>query len=1270
MGDMHKPSFVQVLRGRTVRYSLLIVAVAALLFIILQMSSKYLLRQWLLDNGANSVAIEKMYLNPFTGRLTLNGVDIEKSGEIVYSDDILHLNISMSSLFDRDIHVEQAVLRDMLIDIHRDDSGVLSIGSYRLPSEEKQKTEEGFSPWTMQAEEVDLSNVVISYRQDEVSLQLVIDNGSARGFSSSTNEESSRVTLSGHLNGAPLEIELSGFLLEPFFSLSGKLKLSEFSLQDLEGFLDRQLTALDGAFSIAGSFSYENKDNERFSWRFDGRAEALETVLESNGRSASGDLGWNGRISHEKFSAEKTAIGIKGVVAARSLRYQDNKTALDAGLQAFSAEGDVQLEMTERVLFSSDISLSFSEVDAAGENGKLSSSAASWQGTADYSSSGGDGKEQKFSTNGNIAVDELFLAVPGTVEVILPHFTSVGKSEIVMADGFTVAYDGETTAEETDLTAGEYFLSSADMTYRGLGGYEVSEEGAAVVYVDGSLTAEKTGTGFKAQQLRWNQGNITADGDFTVELKSEQLFTGTAALTMEDGRLLEDEETAVTLDSLIIEQIKSDDSGNLSIPAVDSGPLAINSSERIPLSLNLEAVRLEEIVATRMENFKIGSILLQELYLPAAGSQQLGLAASTVVVSEIAGSNQKDLAIDAVRAVDISLPSVGGERLDLSASVLEISQVASENLEDIEVGAVRAEDISLPSVGEVRLDFSASVLEISQVVSPDFQDLEVDAVRAEAISLPSVGEEQLDLSASVLEISDIVTNLENLTVAGITMQEIALPASGEREFALALDSLRIGTINSGNLQEYTVEVVQFEQPLLSKSLNGERLIAMEDITAKQISGQGGREVRVAQIIGRQAGFLTDPLLENDAPLASLAGIEVSELSWSQEQGTHIQSVVGESLQGEYTKKEEAGGEAPGEQEETEEDQGPTEIPLRIDSVMLTGSNELKYSDSTKADPFTAVLTIDSLEIADINLADPGQSLTYEVVGSVDKYSPLTASGSAAPLAEPRLWEQQLHLRGYPVENLSSFSIELIGARLTGGKLELESQLEIQGDFIDMDNRLIIDEISTKTVEADRLRQFNRRLPIPLDTALGFMQEDGIITLTIPIEGSFSELDINYNDIIVTALSNSIATAVRPLLAYSVLGPGGVLVYLGLQIGQKLINTELPELIYEQNNAKLTDEHKRALNEVGERLAERVREQEDASYYIYPRVAPGEVSESGEASLLDEKQRQELYELGERRARGVKSYLLQNFDIEEKNLLIFQPGILYDGESQGTVSFMK
>jgi hypothetical protein len=71
------------------------------------------------------------------------------------------------------------------------------------------------------------------------------------------------------------------------------------------------------------------------------------------------------------------------------------------------------------------------------------------------------------------------------------------------------------------------------------------------------------------------------------------------------------------------------------------------------------------------------------------------------------------------------------------------------------------------------------------------------------------------------------------------------------------------------------------------------------------------------------------------------------------------------------------------------------------------------------------------------------------------------------------------------------------------------------------------------------------------------------------------------------------------------------------------------------------------------------------------VAPEEASDSADASLLDKKQRQELYELGEKRAHKVQSYLLNNFDVTEKNLPVFQPGIIYDRkESRGTVGFMR
>ena len=245
---------------------------------------------------------------------------------IVYSDEVFHLNISMISLFTKNVHVKQAVLQDLLIDIHRDDGGALRIGSYRLSPGEKQQTNGEPSPWTMQAEEIDLRNITINYRQNGVDLQLFIDNGSARGlFGSSTDEETSRITLSGHLNGAPLEIELSGFLLEPFFSISGELKLSDFSLQELEGLFQEQLAALSGTISTDGSFALETNEKKHTSWHFTGTMESRETAIRTGDWSASGDLRWNGKISQQKLLAEQMEMEMNGLFTARSLRYTETR---------------------------------------------------------------------------------------------------------------------------------------------------------------------------------------------------------------------------------------------------------------------------------------------------------------------------------------------------------------------------------------------------------------------------------------------------------------------------------------------------------------------------------------------------------------------------------------------------------------------------------------------------------------------------------------------------------------------------------------------------------------------------------------------------------------------------------------------------------------------------------------------------------------------------------------------------------------------------------
>jgi len=673
------------------------------------------------------------------------------------------------------------------------------------------------------------------------------------------------------------------------------------------------------------------------------------------------------------------------------------------------------------------------------------------------------------------------------------------------------------------------------------------------ISMNGTLGAKKTEIVAEEPQLQWHHNKMTFDCDVRLKSAGPLYFTGTADLDMNEGKLLQsDKEKVAAFDSLVIEQLAHDDSGNLSIAAVDTDALAVHESGFVPLDLNVDQVHLKNIASAKMKNLEIDTLAAENMVLDAAGGQQL----------------------------------------DLSAAALEISGIVS-------------------------------------------------------------------------------TNLDNLAVEKVTLQDGLLPAAEKRGFGVALDTLLIKDMDSENLADYTVDMLEIDQPQLRNAGNRKMRISMEKITARQIAGQGAKKASAEKILVRKAAFPGNSSDENARLRASLEEIEASVISWSKKQGTRIKSINGNGLQGRYTRKEEKKEKAAKENKSEKKEKPGAPIPLRIDKVTLTGSNRLEYTDFTRGDTFSAVLTIDALDIADIDPGQKEQAFSYDLTGMVDKYSPLSVSGSAAPLAEPRLWEQHLHLQGYPVANLSAFTIDLIGARVTGGKLELTSEFEIESDAISMDNTLTVDKIKTKTVVPERLEKFNETLPVSLDTALGLLQEDKTIQLSIPVEGRLSELDINYRDIMVTALSKAIGSAVQPLLAYSVLGPGGILVYMGMQIGKNLIKSELSELTFEHNSTTLTAAHKDTLDQVGRRLVQKIKQEDDVSYYIYPRVAPEEASDSADASLLDKKQRQELYALGEKRAHKVQSYLLNNFDVTEKNLPVFQPGIIYDKkESRGTVGFMK
>ena len=70
-----------------------------LFFLLLPFGVKYYFADWLEKNGADSATIEKLRFNPFLGRITLGGMDVQLGGQSILHNVGMMLDLGNSVTF-------------------------------------------------------------------------------------------------------------------------------------------------------------------------------------------------------------------------------------------------------------------------------------------------------------------------------------------------------------------------------------------------------------------------------------------------------------------------------------------------------------------------------------------------------------------------------------------------------------------------------------------------------------------------------------------------------------------------------------------------------------------------------------------------------------------------------------------------------------------------------------------------------------------------------------------------------------------------------------------------------------------------------------------------------------------------------------------------------------------------------------------------------------------------------------------------------------------
>ncbi|PIE63523.1 MAG: hypothetical protein CSA26_12605, partial [Desulfobacterales bacterium] len=451
------------------------------------------------------------------------------------------------------------------------------------------------------------------------------------------------------------------------------------------------------------------------------------------------------------------------------------------------------------------------------------------------------------------------------------------------------------------------------------------------------------------------------------------------------------------------------------------------------------------------------------------------------------------------------------------------------------------------------------------------------------------------------------------------------------------------------------------------------LAELAQVAIQAINASTNADVTVGQFKAEKGQFMLAK--EQEKPLATLGAVNAQSLSWSTEKGFVADTITVDSVfsgftreKGPETKKMEKKEKQPKPQQE----RVAQKLPVTINTITLVGKSGFTFIDNTLESPFTTELLLDKAQITDINLNNPEQPINYVIEGALDTYSPLKIKGSLVPLGKQLLVKQKAKLKNYSLQHLSPYVVNAIGTYFESGQLDLDSTLKIEGDALNIDTDVHLQDIKAETVNPELAAELNNSLPIPLDLALSMLRDKkGNIKLDIPVSGKLSDFSIGVTDIIVTSVGKAIAMGVAPYLAYTFLGPAGALVYLGGQVGQSLLETNLPPLTFSENQAELSEEQKLALDKIGPSI----QKDAEAVYSICSKVAPAELGEnakgkSGNALLQDEEVRKQLFEIGKNRSTLVQQYLQNNFAITKEQLLICNPGINFEKSGATIIEFRK
>ncbi|PIE59523.1 MAG: hypothetical protein CSA32_03995 [Desulfobulbus propionicus] len=538
------------------------------------------------------------------------------------------------------------------------------------------------------------------------------------------------------------------------------------------------------------------------------------------------------------------------------------------------------------------------------------------------------------------------------------------------------------------------------------------------------------------------------------------------------------------------------------------------------------------------------------------------------------------------------------------------------------------------------------------------------SLQAGAFALQQLGKKDPVLTLSTLAVSKIKgLGGKKIAVEGVAAADLGLRVDGGFPLNVTVSAIELGNFFTSDLENFTLDSLALKSPELVSLHNGKDLLSLDDILCSGLKADLSGSASAASVSLNNLLFLEDGNKQG----AALNQAELKGIRWSGKDGITAADIALDTLSTTIIRTSDgaihlasqlAAMQKNSGAEKTKEKQpkevtaatGPMPVTIKLDKVRILRDSLIEFKDHTLKEPYQTSLVIDQFQITNLNSAKPDHKSPFRLSGTLEGRAPVKIEGDIWPFQKDIGIDLSLALRNYPLRNLSPYLTEGAGVGLAGGELKLNSSVLLKKGYLKNTNEFLLEQLETNMV-SDEL---NKRLPIPLDTALSVLRDNnGNIKLSVPLSGELDKLHVGLADIIVTALEKAVVPALTGYAVYA-LGPYGALAYAGIKLGEDLLKEKDLPVIFVKREVTLVAQQKKLIDPIGKRMQAETKE----DMRICPIVASWEMMDkeqinavSGRVVPVSPDMRQQLDELGQSRARNIQNYLARNYGIEKDRLLL-------------------